>query len=78
MIVTTLGHIGCIKIILHCLQYIMLYNFVFIMEYLLDDGRVVLTLGGDPAHNYAANYATIPADAFLSGSTEYTEMEFVG
>lgn len=48
------------------------------MEYLLDDGRVVLTLGGDPAHNYAANYATIPADAFLSGSTEYTEMEFVG
>ena len=49
-----------------------------IMEYLLDDGRVVLTLGGDPAHNYAANYATIPADAFLSGSTEYTEMEFVG
>jgi len=23
-------------------------------------------------------YATIPADAFLSGSTEYTEMEFVG
>ena len=49
-----------------------------IMEYLLDDGRVVLTLGGDPAHNYAANYATIPADAFLNGSTEYTEMEFVG
>lgn len=49
-----------------------------IMEYLLDDGRVVLTLGGDSAHNYAANYATIPADAFLNGSTEYTEMEFVG
>ena len=49
-----------------------------IMEYLLDDGRVVLTLGGAPAHNYAANYATIPADAFLNGSTEYTEMEFVG
>ena len=49
-----------------------------IMEYLLDDGRVVLTLGGDPAHNYAANYATIPADAFLNGSTEYTEMEFLG
>ena len=49
-----------------------------IMEYLLDDGRVVLTLGGDPAHNYAANYATIPADAFLNESTEYTEMEFVG
>jgi hypothetical protein len=48
------------------------------MEYLLDDGRVVLTLGGDPAHNYAANYATIPADAFLNESTEYTEMEFVG
>lgn len=49
-----------------------------IMEYLLDDGRVVLTFGGAPAHNYAANYVTIPADAFLSGSTEYTEMEFVG
>ena len=49
-----------------------------LLEYLLDDGRVVLTLGGDPAHNYAANYVTIPADAFLSGSTEYTEMEFVG
>ena len=49
-----------------------------ITEYLLDDGRVVLTLGGDPAHNYAANYVTIPADAFLNGSTEYTEMEFVG
>ena len=35
-----------------------------IMEYLLDDGRVVLT-SGRPTHNYAANYATIPADAFL-------------
>lgn len=49
-----------------------------IMEYLLDDGRVVLTLGSDPAHNYVTNYVTIPADAFLNGSTEYTEMEFVG
>lgn len=48
-----------------------------IMEYLLDDGRVVLTLGSDPAHNYVTNYVTIPADAFLNGSTEYTEMEFV-
>lgn len=49
-----------------------------VLEYLLDDGRVVLTLGDDPAHNYVTDYATIPADAFLNGSTEYTEMEFVG
>lgn len=49
-----------------------------ITEYLLDDSRVVLTLGDDPAHNYVTDYATIPADAFLNGSTEYTEMEFVG
>lgn len=48
-----------------------------ITEYLLDDSRVVLTLGDDPAHNYVTDYATIPADAFLNGSTEYTEMEFV-
>ena len=49
-----------------------------ITEYLLDDSRVVLTLGDDPAHNYVTDYATIPADTFLNGSTEYTEMEFVG
>ncbi|WP_455501664.1 hypothetical protein [Gemmiger sp.] len=48
-----------------------------VMEYLLDDGRVVLSLGDDPSHNYVTNYVTIPADAFLNGSTEYTEMEFV-
>ena len=44
---------------------------------LLDDGRVLLAI------RYAENsgriiFATIDADAFLSGSTEYTEMEFVG
>lgn len=49
-----------------------------VIEYLLDDGRVVLSLGDDPAHNYVTRYATIDLDAFLSGSTEYTEMEFVG
>lgn len=49
-----------------------------VIEYLLDDGRVVLSLGDDPAHNYVTRYATIDADAFLNGSTEYTEMEFVG
>lgn len=49
-----------------------------VTEYLLDDGRVVLTLGDDSAHNYITNYVTIPTDAFLNGSTEYTEMEFIG
>ena len=49
-----------------------------VIEYLLDDGRVVLSLGDDPAHNYVTRYATIDPDAFLSGSTKYTEMEFVG
>ena len=47
-----------------------------VMEYLPDDGRVVLSLGDDPAHNYITNYVTIPADAFLNGSTDYTEMTY--
>lgn len=42
---------------------------------LLDDGRVVLLIGKTSA---STQLATIPADAFLSGSTEYTEMKFVG
>lgn len=42
---------------------------------LLDDGRVVLLIGKTSA---STQLATIPADAFLNGSTEYTEMEFVG
>lgn len=45
---------------------------------MLDDGRILLNIGYDLDHNYMTRYATIDADAFLSGSTEYTEMEFVG
>ena len=45
---------------------------------MLDDGRILLIIGYDPDHDYMTRYATIDADAFLSGSTEYTEMEFVG
>lgn len=45
---------------------------------MLDDGRLLLNIGYDLDHDYMTRYATIPADAFLSGSTEYTEMEFVG
>ena len=42
---------------------------------LLDDGRVLLRAGFEDSG--ANKYATIDADAFLSGSTDYTEMEFV-
>lgn len=45
---------------------------------MLDDGRILLLIGYDLDHDYMTRYATIDADAFLSGSTEYTEMEFVG
>ena len=45
---------------------------------LLDDGRMLLVVGYDIAHDNMSRYATIDADAFLSSSTEYTEMEFVG
>ena len=45
---------------------------------MLDDGRILLIIGYDPDHDYMTRYATVDADAFLSGSTEYTEMEFVG
>ena len=45
---------------------------------MLDDGRILLNVGYDLDHDYMTRYATIDADAFLSGSTEYTEMEFVG
>ena len=45
---------------------------------MLDDGRILLNIGYDLDHDSMTRYATIDADAFLSGSTEYTEMEFVG
>lgn len=45
---------------------------------MLGDGRILLNVGYDLDHDYMTRYATIDADAFLSGSTEYTEMEFVG
>ena len=45
---------------------------------LLDDGRMLLVVGYDIAHDNMSRYATIDADAFLSGSTDYTEMEFIG
>ncbi|WP_294826429.1 hypothetical protein [uncultured Gemmiger sp.] len=45
---------------------------------MLDDGRILLLIGYDLDHDYMTRYATIDADAFLNGSTEYTEMEFVG
>ena len=45
---------------------------------LLDDGQVILCIGYDPTHDYMPKFATIPADAFLNGSTEYTAIEFVG
>lgn len=45
---------------------------------MLDDGRLLLNIGYDLDHDYMTRYATIDADAFLSGSTEYSEMEFVG
>ena len=45
---------------------------------MLDDGRILLNMGYDLDHDYMTRYATIDADAFLNGSTEYTEMEFVG
>ena len=43
---------------------------------LLDDGRILLRAGFEDSG--ANKYATIDADAFLNGSTEYTAMEFVG
>ena len=45
---------------------------------MLDDGRILLLIGYDLDHDYMTRYATIDADAFLNGSTEYTAMEFVG
>ena len=45
---------------------------------MLDDGRILLNIGYDLDHDYMTRYATIDADAFLNGSTEYTEMGFVG
>ena len=45
---------------------------------LLDDGRVLLVIGRDAANDDIMRYAVMDADAFLNGSTEYTEMEFVG
>lgn len=45
---------------------------------MLDDGRILLLIGYDLDHDYMTRYATIDADAFLNGSTEYTEMKFVG
>ncbi|WP_455501663.1 hypothetical protein [Gemmiger sp.] len=44
---------------------------------LLDDGRVILCIGYDQSHDYMPKFATIPADAYLSGSTEYTEMAYI-
>ena len=45
---------------------------------MLDDGRILLNIGYDLDHDYMTRYATIDADAFLNGSTEYTEIKFVG
>ena len=45
---------------------------------MLDDGRILLIIGYDLDHDNMTRYATIDADAFLNGSAEYTEMEFVG
>ena len=45
---------------------------------MLDDGRILLNIGYDLDHDNMTRYATIDADAFLNGSTEYTEMEFLG
>ena len=45
---------------------------------MLDDGRLLLVIGYDEEHDNRSRYAVMDADAFLSGSTEYTEMEFVG
>ena len=44
---------------------------------MLDDGRLLLVVGYDEAHDNRSRYAVMDADAFLNGSTEYTEMEFV-
>ena len=45
---------------------------------LLDDGRIILCIGYDQTHDYMPKFATMDADAYLNGSTEYTEMEFIG
>ena len=44
----------------------------------LDDGRILLVTGYDRAHDYMSQYATIDADAFLSGSSDFQRIEFVG
>lgn len=45
---------------------------------MLDDGRLLLVIGYDEEHDNRSRYAVMDADPFLNGSTEYTEMEFVG
>ena len=45
---------------------------------MLDDGRLLLVIGYDEEHDNRSRYAVMDADAFLNGSMEYTEMEFVG
>ena len=45
---------------------------------MLDDGRLLLVIGYDEEHDNRSRYAVMDADAFLNGSTEYTEMEFAG
>ena len=45
---------------------------------MLDDGRLLMVVGYDEEHDNRSRYAVMDADAFLNGSTEYTEMEFVG
>ena len=45
---------------------------------MLDDGRLLLVIGYDEEHDNRSRYAVMDADEFLNGSTEYTEMEFVG
>ena len=45
---------------------------------MLDDGRLLMVVGYDEEHDNRSRYAVMDADAFLNGSTEYTEMEFAG
>lgn len=51
---------------------------VFSPVCLLDDGSLLMVVGYDWDHDGTARYAVMDADEFLNGSTEYTEMEFVG
>lgn len=44
---------------------------------LLDDGRLLLSVGYDADHNNVMRLATIDADAFLNGSTDYQEIAFI-